>query len=562
MQEHVLHRGHPAEPLAVRPLPAKQEPVGGSSHIWPLVLGEFFAAVFGAVLMPAQSPSIEVNPLERIGQVSALAGLVFRFTAVGLVLLVAVLVASNVRWPAALPMVNGLACATVAGLASGLIAAGVLVALRGTTWPLNGVGGDAGQLSTWAADLIAGHSMPDYYPPAYPHAVAWWAEITGTNTSSALRTVEIVATSLFGPVAYVSWRLLLRPTWALAIGLVAALPLIDVYKPYTNVVLVALVPITVKFLHIVRRCGTRSWPQVMLFGAVFGAVFGMLFLIYSGWFVWSAAGVVTALLVVLPWRSGALRALTLVGIAGAVFTAIAQWHLLGLLTASGSSKDTYFYFDTDVEPTYIAMWRTDLPGNPGLWPPPGELAGVGLFSALLVLGLGVAIAVGRNRTVVITVGCCLANAWLMRFWFASQMYETKAVQLYPRTTPEILYCLLVLSGFAVYFVVQSRSGQLSADPPGPLSATVSQDNGSIRPSRVSPVGVRIGVLCGLLLFAAFAGSSVADRYMPRADNSLGSLAYIAQMVRQPNGSCSAYSAPNHCANNGQELVDRMNAGTK
>jgi galactan 5-O-arabinofuranosyltransferase len=55
-------------------------------------------------------------------------------------------------------------------------------------------------------------------------------------------------------------------------------------------------------------------------------------------------------------------------------------------------QDRYFYFDTSVEPAYIAMWRNDLPGDVGPWPPPGELAGVGVFTLLLVVGLGAAVA--------------------------------------------------------------------------------------------------------------------------------------------------------------------------
>lgn len=517
--------------------PAQHSPSRTRVVRWLTPVGEVVVAITAALVMVLLSRSIEVDPLDRIGQVSGLAAVALRFTVLGLLLVVAVAVVARLRSRPMFRVGYSLACAAAAGLATGLIAGGLGVALHGTTWPLFANGGDAARLAEWAGDVMAGESTPATYPPAPVHVLAWWAELAGTTPSNALQALQIIGTALFGPLAYLAWRILLPPLWALIIGLVAAIPLIDLYKPYVNMVLVALLPLVIAFLQVLRNSATLSWRRLSLYGVSFGAAIGILFLSYPGWFVWSAFGVVAATVIVFPWRAGALRGCAVLGTAAVVVVAVAGAQLLDTLQAAGTVEDSYFYFDTYVEPAYIAMWRNDLPGDPGRWPPPGELAGVGLFSVLLAVGLGVAIALGRRHTAVITLACCMASAWLMRFWLASRMYETQTVQLYPRTTPQILYCLLLLFGFAAYLVVR-RLGSRGRQPGRATS---------------------LGVLCAVLLFGLFAGSAVADRYMPRSDDSAGLLAYTAQLVRQEDGTCPVYSRPDGCADDNAELDRRLAA---
>ena len=57
---------------------------------------------------------------------------------------------------------------------------------------------------------------------------------------------------------YLAWRLLLAPGWALAVTLIAALPLLEPYKPYTTVVLVVLVPVLIALLSALRRVARRE----------------------------------------------------------------------------------------------------------------------------------------------------------------------------------------------------------------------------------------------------------------------------------------------------------------
>jgi hypothetical protein len=165
-------------------------------------------------------------------------------------------------------------------------------------------------------------------------------------------------------------------------------------------------------------------------------------------------------------------------------------------------QDDYFYFDVATDPAYFAMWKGDLPGNVTVWPPYGELGGLGVYSLLLFAGFGTAIAFGRRSAAVITLACVIAGAWLLRFYYAHYLYETKLVQLYPRTSIELAYCFAVITGFAIHFIV---------DHFAPVRRPVAA----------------IGALCGLVFVIGAAGSSIADRYMPARERTLGLLAESA-----------------------------------
>jgi hypothetical protein len=105
------------------------------------------------------------------------------------------------------------------------------------------------------------------------------------------------------------------------------------------------------------------------------------------------------------------------------------------------------------------------------------------------------------------------------------MYATHAVQLYPRTTAEILFCLLLL------VVLAALHGGRRVQEAWRAHAVAG--NGS----HPRPAAATIGVLCAALLLALSMGSATADQYMPRNDGSVGLLAYVAQQVRQPDGTC-------------------------
>ncbi|GAA1400495.1 hypothetical protein GCM10009639_41600 [Kitasatospora putterlickiae] len=537
-------------PPTAAPAVTRQPPAVRGRHSSPALaerpalslVAEGVTAVCAALLMLVLAVTVTLDPMSRIGQVSGLAALQLR-----LLLLLGLVVGLCAFWMRRRPLAPvRFAAAAVSGLASGVTAAGVSLGLRDTTWPLNAQDGDSGALQAWAGALMDGQSLDGGYPPVYPHLIAWTAEyVTDGQVGHALKLVGLVFVALLGPVAYLAWRLLLPPLWALGVGVTAALPMMQPYKPYTNIVLVAFVPVLAKLLQMVQRAPELTRRRATTTGAVLGLAIGLMFIVYSGWFVWSAAGavVLTAVLLFRLQRASGTRALVTaactLGAAGAAFLVVAGLSLFKLLSSAGSTVDRYCYFDTYTEPAYFAMWRDDLPGSDALstWPLPGELGGVGVFSLLLLGGLGIALTLGINRAAVLVPAACAASALLMRYWYASHMERDQAVMLYPRTSAQLLYCLLVLTGLACYLVVRRRA---EAVPAFVVAVPL------IR--RPGPRAVAVGTLCALGLLFGMAGSATADKYMPKQEGGgTGGLAWSAQVTADHEGHCSRY-APNGVCN--------------
>jgi len=490
---------------------------------------EVTAALVGCLVLPFAARSIEVDPLARTGQVSALAALQLRFALAGAVLLAVLLIMRRRR---GYDTAKRVVCAAVAGLASGFLAGGIVVALRGTPWPLFGLSGDTGRLVQWSASIVHGHGSPNQtYPPLTLHALAWWAQLFHHgDTASAFRDFEIGGAALTGPAAYLAWRLVLSPLWALVIGVVPAYAIIDPYKPYGAIVMIVLLPVFVASVRHTMRVGYMPWRRVVVSAGVFGLLYSALFLTYPGSSLWSAPGLVVAVLLLFPWSKERIGKLAgFVGLTVAVFGLLCGWYVKDLL--GPGTTDRAYGFDAYTDPAFFSMWRTDMPGDVGQWPPPGELAGEGLFSVLTFAGLGVALWLGWKRPLAVTVACVFAGTWLWRMEVASRMWATGTVQLWPRTGNQLLYCVLVLGAAAACFV----ASRLSAWPPLP-----------------SRLGAHVGALATVLLVLGTAASSVADYWMPAKTNSYKVLAYVSQTMRKPDGTCPKY-APNHqCSATGDQ----------
>jgi hypothetical protein len=488
------------------------------------------ATAFGFL---AWSRSIDVDPMVRVGQVSGLAQLQFRFAVAGIVLVAALLLAQW-RWPdradRAGPSVwiESLGCAAAAGLFTGLVAGGIEVALHGTPYGLWAGMGDYAWIGQWAQSVIDGHGLPAYhYPPLSIYALAGWAKLSHQPVVYAMRDIQLVGTALFGPATYLAWRLLFRPVYALAVGVVAMIPFLEPVKAYPQLTLVVIVPVLVWFVALVRRSGALSVRQALVRGVAFGVGLGLLFLLYSGWFVWCVGGFLVAVGLLMPKRGAWPQLLTL-GVSSIVTFLATSWiHLTGLLAGTGGVSDAYFYFDTNTEPAFFAMWRNDRPGDIGSWPPPGELGYVGLFTVLLVAGIGLALWLGWRRTLVITVGLFAVSAWLMRMWLAGESYATQTVRLYPRTTMVLLYCALILTGFAVVLAGRGLRRILPAAAQWP------------RP----PWGI---LLIPLLMLFALTGSATIDHFMPGLRGSAGDFATDAHLQKTLDGECTLYGAQHGC----------------
>lgn len=472
---------------------------------------EATVAIGTAAIFVASCALILVAPLSRLGQISGLASLELRFFLFGTALMITLAVARRWRQGRHFELTSRLVCAAIAALATGLIGGGILVALHGTPWGLETKGNDVTRLAEWATALDHGKGIPPLYPPIPIYILAWFSKLVGSPPLQAVKWLQIAGTALFGPVAYLAWRPLLRAPWALAIGVIASVPLVDAYKPYPNLTLVVFIPIAIWYLRMLHDCGSWKLARVVKIGAAFGAGFGILCLCYSGWFKWAAPGLVVAAAVVFPWHGGKRNGATLLGVTLAVFAMFAGYYLAGAMFGSGGKlEDGYIYFDVLVEPMYIAMWKNDLPGNVGgVWPPIGELGGVGLFTLVLTAGMGVGIAFGRRTTMTISLMLMMLGAWLLRFWYAHALAATKLVQLYPRTTPLLVYCMIALGGFGLYRVLH----RLRSDHPFRNAS-----------------GLLGGLLALLFLFASV-GSSICNQYMPSdaKPNGVGIFAWSAQM---------------------------------
>lgn len=492
--------------------------------LWPAL--EVVTSFATALLLTWTCTFIAVDPMDRVGQVSGLAAVQLRFAIIA-ILLVAILLLVHRLGPAAWRSnVVRLGCAAVAGLSTGVVAGGIVVALHGTPFGLWAGEGDFIPLFEWVRNLRDGKPTTDHYPPLFMYALAGYTWLKDSSMAYTLKDLQIVGTALFGPAVYAAWRMVLKPGWALGIGVVAALTFIQPLKPYREVVLVALVPVVIAYLRRIRAADQDSLRRAAVSGGLFGLLFGVLFMLYSGWFVWIAPGALLAFALLAPWREHWRTILLRIGATLAVFVPVSWTHLRGLFGSSGGQSDGFMYFDTFTEPAYIAMWRDDRPldvsGSP--WPPLGELSGVGLFTVLLAAGVGLAIWQGYRRTAVVLLLSTVAGAWLVRMALASQMYESQLVKLYPRTTQVLLYCLLLLTGLGVMYAVRNAREFFARSP---------------RPSlALAPVGL---LLVPVMFFFASAGSSIGNYYMPDSHlRDYGYFAWMAHVTRQHDGTCPRF----------------------
>jgi hypothetical protein len=508
---------------------------------WRLGAIEIATGFVVAALFVWSCTSIKVNSLVRMGQVSGIAAIELRVLYFGLPILVGLILAAKLRGGRAYPIAARLACAALAGMSSAAVAGGVLVALGRSPYGLGGIAGDSGILISWAEYVKQGSVVSPVYPPLQTQLLAWISQVLDIPTHYAMKVFQVLGIAVVGPLAYAAWRLLLSPGWALGVGIVASLPLVEAYRQYPLLVLVLFIPLLVKFLDVLRRSPALSLGRILQSAVWFGLALGILFLLYSGWYQWSAPGFVVAAAIVFPWRSPK-HAAVLCGVALVVFLLVTFQYLTAVIEAP-KIKDDYVYFDAFVEPAYVAMWRGGLPGNIGVWPPIGELAGVGLFTVLLAVGVGASVALGRTHTVVIGVGLIMLGTWLFRFWHAKNMYQTKLVQLYPRTTAELLYCALVLALFAIYLVLERMRTRAPED--SPLRA----------PSSL------IGVCAGFLLLLVSTSAATTDKYMPKeAFGDPGHMAWLAQRTPKLEESQALYATFEVSSSDGKsspvEMVDR------
>ena len=157
-----------------------------------LIVLEALVSVLAAAAFLGTCLLIRVNPMQRLGQISGLAHLGLRFFLFGFVAIAVLAVSLRARGGRGFDLTSRLVCAAIAGLASALVAGGILVALRGTPWGLNGMGGDAGALAKWAAAIHAGESIPPMYPPLGLHVLHLYSDVVGLPAGFAIKHLQIL----------------------------------------------------------------------------------------------------------------------------------------------------------------------------------------------------------------------------------------------------------------------------------------------------------------------------------------------------------------------------------
>jgi galactan 5-O-arabinofuranosyltransferase len=150
------------------------------------------------------------------------------------------------------------------------------------------------------------------------------------------------------------------------------------------------------------------------------------------------------------------------------------------------------------------------------------------------------------------------GTWLWRMWFASQMWVTGDVQLWPRTDNQLLYCSFVGSAMA-FFLVAERVPALVRTQIARLAPadTAGAEDGAPteRPVvKAVPTGlsVTVGGLFAVLMLLGTTASTVSDAWMPSKTNSYKILAYVSQTMRKPDGSCPRYAPDHECSTQGDQ----------
>ncbi|MFJ9580394.1 hypothetical protein ACIRQF_28900 [Streptomyces sp. NPDC101191] len=522
------------------PRRAPQDLLRRVARRWGPAAGEVAVATATALGFTVWGLSIGNSPVTRVGQVSGLSTLQLRFAVVVLVVLAVVGWVTVRATDRVKQITNRLAAAAVAGLSTGFIGAGQIFALRGTPWPLNGPYGDNNRILGWAEEVLHTGAMDAFYPPAVPYTIGYLAKagLFDGEPALAFKWVFIAIVALTGPAAYLLWRMCLKPLPALALGLLPALQQTLPHKPYSPFVLVLLLPLIAKLLLWLRASPRFSTRGTVLRGGFLGLLFGLLFLVYSGWHLWSLPGVIVAVLFFYPWRTGPLRGLVLLGSALGGFLLVAGVYLRVLLGAT-STRDQWCSGYTLTEPAYIGT--TPLSSRawdePGEYPGFGEFSGLHMYAVIVLIGLGFAVALGLRKAVVVAPLACFGSAWLIRFWLAGHMEADQQVQLFPRTMIQIQVTLTALTVLACVLAAQR------------LAPLVKRLRAEEKPGQAPPQRfTAVGVLLAMALAGGMIGSFFSNQYLPtHPDEKLaGTLAWQAHQFRKPDGSCPKYADKGKC----------------
>ncbi|MFC5908234.1 hypothetical protein [Streptacidiphilus monticola] len=485
---------------------------------WAPSAGEGVLALALTVVLTALAARIHGNPLHKAAQVSALSRMQLLVSGTAVVV-VGVLGryavrGSGRRWD----LLLRLGAAAVVGVTGGFLGGAEAWALHGTPWPINGETGDNGRMIRWAQQVQAHGTFDNIYPPGMPHIGAFVAEhFTHGNVPEAFKPIYIFCLAFTPVLVFLFWRMLVAPLPAAAIAVLGALTSPMATKPYSPLVAMLLVPVVAKLAQWLRSSPGVTPARAALRGLWLGLLCGGLFLVYSGWHVFTFPAIAALLLALFPWRSGwagRLRGLALAASFGAGFLALAAGYLWQMLGATGT-RDLLCNSYTLADPASTTVSLT-LVADP--WP-------------VLLLGAGLAVWLGLRRSTVLAVLFCTAGVWLMRFYLASRMAADQNVRLFPHTAIELRYLFIVLLVLGLALGAGTLARALA------VSGTAFARQGAV------------AVLLALFVVAGVGGSAAAQGILPTAPSlrQSGTATWDAHQLRdQDTGHCPRYAVGGTC----------------
>jgi hypothetical protein len=331
------------------------------------------------------------------------------------------------RWP--------VATAGLAGTASGVWAAGAVLALHGTPWSFFADRGDAGRYIEWAAALS---ERPAEYPPGGLWLLRGVAELLGLSEAMALKPTTILVMALTGPLAYLAWRLVTGPTFALFAGVVVAVPHWHSYLPMRRIVLFLILPVMIAAARTLLAERPRVGTRTLAHAAALGTAIGVLVLVYSGWIYFvglsllplSVLGVARLIRDEPAVRRGRL-VLSAALVAPAIL-AVSPYVIPLALQSDARPTALVDDFEPNIQAALASVPSAFL-GETGL--------GLGLIVPVVLLALVVRSC--RRSLLDLLLVAALTSAVVFRLLLLLRFGVTDNAGLFQRTTPVIGYLLLV-----------------------------------------------------------------------------------------------------------------------
>jgi hypothetical protein len=331
------------------------------------------------------------------------------------------------RWP--------LATAGLAGTASGVWAAGAVLALHGTPWSFFADQGDAGRYIEWAAALA---ERPAEYPPGGLWLLRGVAELLQLSEALALKPTTILVMALTGPLAYLAWRLVTGPTFALFAGVVVAVPHWHSYLPMRRIVLFLILPIMVAGTQMLLADRPLLERRSLLHTAGLGAALGVLVLLYSGWiyFIGLSLLPLSVLGIARLIRDEpAVRRARLVlsaALAGPAILAVSPYVVPLVFESAARPTALVDDFEPNIQAALASVPSAFL----------GE-TGLGLTLVVPIALLALVVRSCRRSMLDLLIVAALTSAVVFRLLLLLRFGLTENAGLFQRTTPVIGYLLLV-----------------------------------------------------------------------------------------------------------------------